>query len=1069
VLPDSGADISAAGEHILARLNEYKDNLLPSEFTPRAANGQRMYAIGKMRVYFQLAGEEYEEDVYIFPHLSGVIISWRAAKALKILSTHYPLPPPQPALVEPSQPALVEPSVRVTRASDSLPTLDDLQQAYPTVFDGRIRTMEGEEFHITLTADAKPFCVTTPRSIPFAYRDKLKAELEVLQAQQIITPVTEATEWCAPIVVTPKKNSDKIRMCVDLSHLNRFVVRERYQSLTPAQAIADIAASEAKYFTVIDALKGYHQCPLDEQSQPLTTFITPFGRFKYLRAPYGISSISEHYNRRMSEAFTGLSGFRRVVDDFVIYDGNLSDHIAHVKQFLQRCADQHIALNAEKCRFFQTKTTFAGFLLSDQGYQIDPVITEAIWKYPVPTNRTELRSFIGLVNQLSSSTNAVASLLTPFRALLSTKNEFTWSPCHDTAFEAAKKSLTTQPTLSYFDLTKPTRLSTDASRQGLGYVLQQLHGDTWSLVQAGSRFLSDAESRYAIIELELLAVAWAVTKCRIFLAGLQHFTVVTDHNPLISILNNRRLDEIENPRLQRLKSRLMGYNLTAKWIKGKGNNAPDALSRNPVLDPEWNDTLAEYDQQKHPELSITEIRLLHSDQYESTRLHNLREEAAKDQEYQQLHRFITQGFPDHRTQLPEACRRYWGIREHLTLDDGLIVYGCRLLIPVSMRRMVLANLHESHQGSVRTKERARLSLYWPGIDNDIDNLVTSCKQCQDHLPSNCKEPIISKPKPSRPFQQIAVDFCSYGGHQFLVTVDCLTDWPEIIPMQTNTSTQRLIQSLTELFCRTSVPDILWSDGGPQFTSTHFNSFATQWGFEHRMSSPHYPQSNGKVEATIKSMKKIIASSWGNRSLNLGVMCRALLQYRNTPSRKDGQSPAQKLYSRPIQDTLPAHRRSFAPEWQRSTLEAEQLAEHTLTQTEESYNRHARNLQEIYVGSTVALQNPRTKLWDIYGSVVNVSPHRRYSVKTRSGRVLVRNRKFLRLRTPASTITSASGSLQPNPTLQSAETVQHSRCTQDPPREPQPPARQFQTPPQDLRRSERASRPPQRLIEDPQWP
>ena len=123
---------------------------------------------------------------------------------------------------------------------------------------------------------------------------------------------------------------------------------------------------------------------------------------------------------------------------------------------------------------------------------------------------------------------------------------------------------------------KLTKLSTDASWQGLGYVLQQLHGGTWSLVEAGSRFLSDSVSRYTIIELELLAVAWTATKCKIFLAGLQHFSVVTGHNPLIPILNNQRLDEIKNPWLQRLKSRLMAYNFTTQWIKGKGNNAPDA-------------------------------------------------------------------------------------------------------------------------------------------------------------------------------------------------------------------------------------------------------------------------------------------------------------------------------------------------------------------------------------------------------------------------------------------------------------------------------------------------------------
>ena len=152
-------------------------------------------------------------------------------------------------------------------------------------------------------------------------------------------------------------------------------------------------------------------------------------------------------------------------------------------------------------------------------------------------------------------------------------------------FSAAKQALSSAPILSYFDLNKPTRLCTDASRQGLRFVLQQKNGDAWTLVQAGSRFLSDAESRYAIIELELLAVSRAITKCKLFLAGLPHFTDVTDHHPLIPILNTHRLDEIENPRLQRLRSRIMAYNFTAQWNKGTLNNAPDALSRNPVSDP----------------------------------------------------------------------------------------------------------------------------------------------------------------------------------------------------------------------------------------------------------------------------------------------------------------------------------------------------------------------------------------------------------------------------------------------------------------------------------------------------
>jgi len=269
-----------------------------------------------------------------------------------------------------------------------------------------------ERNSICLAANAKPFCVHTPCTIPFAYCDKLKAELDLLESQNVIAPVTEATTWCAPIVITTKKNSQNIRMCVDLSHLNCFVIQERYQSLTPAQAVAEIAANDARIFTV---LKGYHQCPLDKDSQELTTFITPFGRYNYLCAPYGISSISEHYNRRMTEAFAGLSGFRRIVDDVVIYDSYITDHI---KQFLKRCTDNN---NADKCKFFKTEVNFAGFQLSSSGYKVNPSITEAITKYPTPTNKSDLWS---LVNQLSTSTHNLASLLTPFRPLFSTKNDF---------------------------------------------------------------------------------------------------------------------------------------------------------------------------------------------------------------------------------------------------------------------------------------------------------------------------------------------------------------------------------------------------------------------------------------------------------------------------------------------------------------------------------------------------------------------------------------------------------------------------------------------------------------------
>ena len=172
-----------------------------------------------------------------------------------------------------------------------------------------------------------------------------------------------------------------------------------------------------------------------------------------------------------------------------------------------------------------------------------------------------------------------------------------------------------------------------------------------------------------------------------FLRGLQNFQVFTDHSPLVPILNNHRLDEIDNPRLKRLRARLMPYNFTAVWCKGSTNAAPDALSRYPIKEPTQDDAIAECEEDHTPAVSISEMRVRQSGSTEeSVRLQDLRQQTRQDEEYQQLKSIIMQGFPNHRGDLPESCKHYWQLRHHLTVDDDLIVYGCRLLIPSQMRR-----------------------------------------------------------------------------------------------------------------------------------------------------------------------------------------------------------------------------------------------------------------------------------------------------------------------------------------------------------------------------------------------
>ncbi|XP_043205454.1 uncharacterized protein K02A2.6-like [Amphibalanus amphitrite] len=159
------------------------------------------------------------------------------------------------------------------------PASEAILREFADVFDGVIKVMSGEEFEIRLRPDATPLAISAPRRVPFALREPLLKELQKLEADDIITPMTEPTSWCAPIVVSEKKNGAGVRLCVDLSQLNNSVQRELYQSSTPLECVTSIASEEARFFAVFDALKGYHQCPLKPQSQPLTTFITPFGRY----------------------------------------------------------------------------------------------------------------------------------------------------------------------------------------------------------------------------------------------------------------------------------------------------------------------------------------------------------------------------------------------------------------------------------------------------------------------------------------------------------------------------------------------------------------------------------------------------------------------------------------------------------------------------------------------------------------------------------------------------------------------------------------------------------------------
>ena len=363
----------------------------------------------------------------------------------------------------------------------------------------------------------------------------------------------------------------------------------------------------------------------------------------------------------MGEALRGLGNYRKVANDIVIYDNDLDSHVNHVRQFLARYAEKGISLHKDKFKFGKTEITFAGFHLSQDGHKLDSSLLQAVSDFPLPSTITDLRSFFGLANQLSVNTAEVSQCLQPLRPLLSSKNDFIWCSNHTKAFKEARKRLSTVPTLAFYDLTRLTRLMTDACNTGLGFVLQQKNGD---LIQTGSRFLSDPETRFATIEKEMLGATWAIKKCHKFLAGLPHFEIVTDDNPLLAILNNRRLDEIENPRLQRMKAKLMAYNFTARWQRGTLHHAADALSRNPVSDPAQSDEMAETSLQ-----SLYKLAALSQRVDLNIKLKEVQEAALDDQVYQQLKSLILGGFPHSKAELPDVLKHFLQVRHDLAVDD----------------------------------------------------------------------------------------------------------------------------------------------------------------------------------------------------------------------------------------------------------------------------------------------------------------------------------------------------------------------------------------------------------------
>ena len=382
----------------------------------------------------------------------------------------------------------------------------------------------------------------------------------------------------------------------------------------------------------------------------------------------GLNATGDIYCREGDAALAGISNVTKVVDDILVATASFGENVARTLEVLNRCRQHKITLHPRKLVFGRKSLGFVGFLLSEKGVQSDPDKVRAIADFPPPENLTQLRSFLGMVGALPTCSSQISTLIGPLRELRKSSNAYQWLQEHSDAFEALKSHIVNSDTvLALFDPARPTRLETDASRlHGLGFVLRQLHDSEWRIVQCGSRFLTDAESRYAVIELELLALVWATKKLHVYLFGLECYDVFLDHAPLVPILNKYSLNAIENPRLLRLREKIQPYNFIAYHIKGKDNFISDALSRAPVREahPEEEEGEEKCDDRTFVRAVLTRsmASAINSEQPSSvdSNLDWVRHETANDEACTLIRLAIKRGFPRTVRQVHPLVQPFWG-------------------------------------------------------------------------------------------------------------------------------------------------------------------------------------------------------------------------------------------------------------------------------------------------------------------------------------------------------------------------------------------------------------------------
>lgn len=758
--------------------------------------------------------------------------------------------------------------------------VQSIKKRFSKVFNKDLGLYTGGTVTLNLIEKVKPvFC--KPRPVPLAWRAKIESQLQDLVEKGVLVHV-DNSEWGTPLVPILKPNG-QIRICGDYkSTINKYLEDVKY----PLPLIDELFASlRGELFTKLDLSNAYNQLMLDESSQLLCAWSTHLGIFKMTRLPFGVKPAAAIFQKTIENILRGISNVVNYLDDIIITGRNLEDHVKTIELVLSKLESVGLRLNSEKCEFFKHKVSYLGFNINRDGLSLNKDRISSVLDAPVPKNVSEVRAFVGMLNYYSKFIPNFAHKMAPLYELLRKEVEFKWTKTRQSAFEALKEEVTSDKILVHFNPRLPILLSTDASNFAVAGILAHIGADgSKKPIAFVSRALSQTERNYSTIQKEALAIVFSVTKLKQYLLGI-HFTLESDHKPLLAIFGeNKGLPVMAAARIQRWAFILSGFNYTMRFVKGIENSA-DHLSRFPHRDREEDSE------------DFGFINYIGSDNKLNLNFRDISRETRRDPILAKLKEAIQVGkigLLKGDEFIPFVSRE-----KELSVEYECILWGFRVVIPQKLRNKILAQLHYSHFGIVKTKALARSYMWWPKIDHDIEKLVSNCVSCKVNQPSPEKAPLIPWVPTDTPWSRLHIDFAGpIKDFHFLLIIDSYSKWVEVFKTK-NITSSFTISKLREVFGRFGLIDTLVSDNGRQFTAEEFKVFMKSNNIKHILTAPGHPATNGQAENLVKTFKKTVLANLRDGENLDDIISLFLFDYRTTKHCSTGETPAKLLLGREI--------------------------------------------------------------------------------------------------------------------------------------------------------------------------